>query len=105
APAYYYYIQYLSPSGPYNPIPKKFDLNSLASNTVPFFVSAQSPVLVQGDTFQAMVSEIRAAADDWNGVASSQIRLAYGGLYAVGTVETAPGIDVEFSDEIPPGLL
>ncbi len=105
APAYYYYIHFYSPSAPYNPIAEKFDVNSLPNNTIRFFISGQTPVLVQGDSFQAMVSEIRAAAHVWSGVASSQLRLAYGGLFTVGTSESAPGIDVEFSDEIPPGLL
>jgi hypothetical protein len=105
APAYYYYIQFYSSGAPFNPVPKKFDLNTLANNAIPFFVSDQSPTLVQGDSFQAIISEIRAAADSWNSVASSQIRLAYGGLYKAGAVASAPGIDVEFSDDIPPGLL
>jgi len=105
APGAYYYTQFFSPSAPYNPIPKKFDLTVLPNNTVRFFVSNRSPVLIQGDTFQAIVSEIRSAADVWNSVSSSQIRLGYGGLFTVGTVESADGIDIEFSDDIPPGLL
>ena len=105
APGAYYYTQFFSPSAPYNPIPKKFDLTVLPNNTVRFFVSNQSPVLIQGDTFQAIVSEIRSAAEVWNSVSSSQMRLGYGGLFTVGTVESADGIDIEFSDDIPPGLL
>ena len=104
--AYYFYVSFNTKSGPYNPIVKKFDLNALNNNTVPYFISDQSPVnTVSGDSYPGIVSEIRAAADVWNNVGSTQIRLGYGGLFAAGTSETAPGIDVLFSDDIPPGLV
>jgi hypothetical protein len=104
--AYYFYVSFNSHSGPYNPIVEKFDLNALNNKTVPYFISDQAPVnTVLGDSYQGVVSEIRAAADVWNGVNTSQIRLSYGGLFTVGTSETAPGIDIIFSDEIPPGLI
>jgi hypothetical protein len=107
APAYYFYVSFNTRGGPYNPIVKKFDLNALNNNTVPYFISDQSPIsLVAGDSYQGIVSEIRAAADVWNSVGTSQIRLGYGGLFTAGTSETAPGIDIMFSDDlIPPGLL
>lgn len=104
--AYYYFVYYNTRTGPFNPIVEKFDLNALVNKTVPFYISDQGPVaLAPGDSFQAIVSEIRAAAAVWNGVSSSDLRLAYGGLFTAGTNESAPGIDVEFSDNIPPGLL
>ncbi len=106
ASAYYFYVSFNTRSGPYNAIVKKFDLNTLTNKTVPFFISDQSPVgTVAGDSYQAIVSEIRAAADVWNSVSSSQLRLGYGGLFSAGTPETAPGIDVVFSDDIPPGIV
>ena len=105
--AYYFYVSFNTRSGPYNPIVKKFDLNALNNKTVPYFISDRSPIsMVAGDSYQGLVSEIRAAADVWNSVSTSQIRLGYGGLFTVGTSETAPGIDIIFSDDmIPPGLL
>jgi hypothetical protein len=106
ASAYYFYVSFNTRSGPYNPVVKKFDLNALNNKTVPYFISDQGPSgTVSGDSYPAIVSEIRAAADVWNGVSSSQIRLGYGGLFTAGTSETAPGIDVLFSDDIPPGLV
>src|SRR6267154_3443541 len=100
ASAYYYYVTYNTRSAPYNPIVSKFDLNALTNNTVPFFVSDQgASVMYPGDSLQAMVSQIRAAADVWNNVGTSQIRLAYGGLASSPDAsKQAPGIDVEFSD-------
>jgi len=106
ASAYYFYVSFNTSSGPYNPIVKKFNLNALRNNTVPYFISNQGPVnTVSGDSYQGIVSEIRAAADVWNSVSTSQIRLGYGGLFTAGTSETAPGIDVLFNDDIPPGIV
>ncbi|HTR35564.1 MAG TPA: matrixin family metalloprotease [Bryobacteraceae bacterium] len=104
--AYYYYTYFNSSTSPYTPIPARFDVSSLPNNTVRFFVSDQGPTaLAPGDSFQALISEIRAAAGKWSGVSTSSLRLGYGGLYSAGTTESAPGIRIEFSDDIPPGLL
>jgi hypothetical protein len=104
--AYYYYIYYNSSSAPYTPIPARIDVDSLPNNTIRFFVSDQGPsAMYSRDTFQAVISEVRAAAEEWNSVTTSRLRLAYGGLFRVGTTESAPAIHVEFSDDIPPGLL
>jgi hypothetical protein len=104
--AYYYYTYFNSNSAPYTPIVARFDLNSLVNNTVPFFISGTGPsAMVAGDSFPAIISQIRAAANVWNGVATSSLRLSYGGLYSPGTTESAAGIQIQFSDDIPPGLL
>ncbi len=104
--AYYYYVHFPSHSGPFQPIVEKFDLTALPNNTVSFFISDSGPsATYPGDSFPAIVSEIRTAADAWNQVATSALRVAYGGLFVAGTTESAPGIDVEFSTDIPPGLL
>ncbi len=96
--AYYYYY--------FNGAPARFDLNALVNNTIPFYISNQGPsALTSGDSFQAVVSEIRAAANVWNGVSSSALRLAYGGLFTLGRIDNSTSIDVEFSEDVPPGLL
>ena len=105
ASAYYYYTHYSSRTAPFNPIVEKYDINSLPGKTVTFLITEQSPVLVPGDTLLGVISEIRTAAKAWNDVASSDLRLAYGGLMSPGISQRAPGITVEFSDEITPGLL
>lgn len=105
ASAYYNYVHFTGRSAPYTPIPEKFDLSSLTNKTLSYFVSDQSPSLNPGDTYLAVVSEIRNAAKAWNDVSTSDLRLAYGGLYTSGTVQTSPGINIDFSDDIPPGLL
>jgi len=104
--AYYYYTYYNSTTSPYVPIVARFDLNTLNNNTVPFFVSSAGPTtLYPGDSMAAIISQIGAAAQVWNNVPTSTIRLAYGGFFNPGTTESAPGIQIEFSDDIPPGLL
>jgi hypothetical protein len=104
--AYYYYTYFNSSSAPYIPIPCQFDLTALTNNTVPFFISGAGPSsMYAGDSMPAIISQISAAANVWNAVGTSSIRLAFGGLYSAGTTQSAPGIQIEFSDDIPPGLL
>src|SRR5580704_6872608 len=106
--SYYFFVLYNTSTGPFNtPIAERFDLNALVNNTVPFFISDAGPaVLAPGDSFQAIIGEIRGAAAVWDSVSTSQLRLGFGGLFRAGAAsETSPGIDIEFSDDIPPGLV
>src|SRR5579872_6851564 len=74
--AYYYYY--------FAGAPAHYDLSALVNNTIPFYISNQGPAaLTSGDSYQAVVSELRAAANVWNGVGSSAVRLAYGGLFTL----------------------
>jgi len=104
--AYYYFTYFNSSSAPYIPIYARYDVDSLPNNTLPFFVSNQGPfAMYPGDSFPAIISQIRAAANVWSSVSTSRLRMAYGGLFTPGTTQSAAGVQVEFSDEIPPGLL
>src|ERR1035438_2612151 len=71
---YYFYVLYNTSTGPFNqPIVEKFELSSLVNNTVPFFISDTGPaVLAPGDSFQAIIGEIRAAAAVWSNVSTSK---------------------------------
>jgi len=51
-----------------------------------------------------VLSEIRGATQIWNSVATSDLRVAFGGLETAGTPQNAPGGEVVF-EELPPGLL
>jgi hypothetical protein len=108
ASGYYHFVYFANGSAPFNPINLHFDLTQLTNNTVYFFVSDQGPnVFVPGDTFTAVISELQLAAQAWNNVPSSQIKIAYGGMENLaGTQQSTPGIDVVFSDaNIAPGIL
>lgn len=105
APAYYYFVHYTSATAPYAPIAEKFDLRALPTRTVQFFVSQDGPVHVfAGDSFTALVSELRLAGETWNGIETSSLQVAFGGLFAAGIPQSAPHIEISFSDEVPPGL-
>src|SRR5262249_9168628 len=79
---------------------------NLPNQTVQFYVADSGPTLMSaGDSFPALISELRAAAAVWNQVPSSSLGLAFGGVYPAGSKQISAGIEVDFSDEIPPGLL
>lgn len=106
APAYYHFVRYFSRTGPFTPIYDRFDLNALPNKTVPFYISENGPSqLAPGDTFSSVVSQIRAAARVWNGVETAELKLAFGGFHTPGTTMNSPWIEVEFTDELPPGVL
>jgi hypothetical protein len=100
ASGYYHFVYFPSRSAPFNPINLHFDLTQLTNNTVYYFISDQGPdVFVNGDSFTAVISELQLAAQAWNNVPSSQIKLAYGGLQNA-------GIEVVFDDDnIATGIL
>ena len=57
------------------------------------------------DSFPSVLSQMKQAAKAWNGVATSDLRVTFGGLFSLDTLQTAPGGEIVFDDEIPPGLL
>ncbi len=106
AGAYYHFIHYTSKTAPYNPVPEKFDLTALPNNTVSVFVSTAGPKrLARNDGLPSIMNQIRQATMVWNAVATSKLRVNFGGWYADGTAETTPAAEVVFDDEVPPGLL
>src|SRR5437016_1405258 len=103
---YYYWTYFANRGGQTVVIPKKFDLNALVNKTLFYFISDQQPgPLVAGDNFAAIASQIRLAASVWDGVASSDLRVKFGGIANVSAPQSGPGIDIEFDDNMPPGLL
>ncbi len=105
AGAYYHFVRYASSSGPFVPICDRFDLRSLPGKTVPYFIAMEGPLtLAEGDSETAVISQIRAAAEAWNSVPTSEIRLAFGGFLGASSM-SGPHILVEFTDELPPGIV
>ncbi len=106
APAYYHFVRYQSQSAPFIPVYDRFDLNALPNKTVPFLISENGPgQLAPGDTTAAVISQIRAAARVWNSVDTADIKVAFGGFYSPDTQMNTPRIEIEFTDELPPGVL
>ena len=103
--AYYHYTHYLNRTSPYQPILEKFDLSALPNKTVTFYVSDNGPTSFSGnDSFASVLNQIRQAAQVWNSVETSDLRVAFGGLDTSGTPQSTPGSEIVFED-IPPGLL
>jgi len=106
ASAYYYWVYFATRTGPFVQVPARFDVNSLPNNTVTYLIANQGPAtMVPGDTFLAVISQIRAAANVWSRLPSSGIRLAFGGLSSFTTASSSPEIDIVFDDDMPPGLI
>ena len=105
ASAYYYWTFFPGPAG--SPaIPGRFDLAALKDNTVQYFISDQGPgTLVGSDSTNAIFGQIQQAAQIWNSVPTSELRLAFGGIAPAGVPQVTPGIDVVFDDDMPPGIL
>src|SRR6266508_4548313 len=75
--AYYYYLHYGSRTAPFNALPERFDLNALPNKTVTFFVSDNGPVQYStNDSFWSVLSQVRQATRAWNGVDTSDLRVA-----------------------------
>lgn len=91
ANAYYFWTHYTLRTAPYNPVPEKFDLTVLPNQTATFYVTDTGPSLYSGnDSFAAVISQVRQAAQAWNSVATSSLRVAFGGLYTAGTPRIRP---------------
>jgi len=107
AQAYYHYVHYLTGTAPYLPVPEAYDLTALPNQTITFFVSSSGPGSYgPNDSYGSVVSQVRQAAAAWNSVASSALRVAFGGIetYNANPGSTTPRGDVVFAD-LPPGLL
>ncbi|MBM3760729.1 MAG: matrixin family metalloprotease [Acidobacteria bacterium] len=107
AAASYHFVRYSSRFGFQTPIYERFDLNALVNRTVPFFiVSDGQQQLAPGDNSNALMSQVLMAARTWSNVATSELRLTFGGYAAAATgPQSTPGIDVIFSEDVPPGVI
>src|SRR5271165_1206670 len=105
ANAYYFWTHYTLRNAPYNPVPEKFDLTVLPNQTVTFYVTDSGPAIYSGnDSFSPVISQIEQAAQAWNSVSTSSLRVAFGGTYSAGTPQNTPGGQVIFQS-LPPGIL
>jgi hypothetical protein len=111
ASAYYHFTRYLTISSPYETVIDRFDLSVLPGGAVPYLISEAGPEkLADGDSYPAVVSQIRAAAQVWGGVPTSNLRVAFGGLFVPDSAMNTPRIEVVFSGayngvELPPGVV
>ncbi|OFW28418.1 MAG: hypothetical protein A3J28_01045 [Acidobacteria bacterium RIFCSPLOWO2_12_FULL_60_22] len=85
-------------------IPARYDVSKLPNATISFYLTNQKPqALAPGDSVEALMSEIATAASTWNSVATSSLRVNFGGYTKQGAVIANPMGTVTFSSSIPPG--
>lgn len=106
APASYQFLHYQHDDKGYTAIPERYDLSALPGRRVNYLIAQQGPAkFADGDSLVSLVSQIRAAAETWNSVDTSQLKVAFGGFFTPDVKMNTPHIEVVFSDEIPPGIL
>jgi uncharacterized protein (TIGR03437 family) len=105
AEAYYHYTHFLTINSPFTALYEKFDLTALPNKTVTVYVTDAAPSTSGTDSFASVLSQVKAAAAQWNAVSVSDLRVAFGGLEAATQAPNTPGIDVIFTDDMAPGVL
>jgi uncharacterized protein (TIGR03437 family) len=104
-PALFGYTYFLHYAANGQVLPEKYNLLALPLSTVTFYVSNSGPTSYDpNDSFPSVVNQIQQAAQVWNNVTTSSLRVAFGGLYVEGTQDNSPGGDVVF-EQMPPGVL
>lgn len=103
----YHFVRYSNRWGYQQPIYEKFDLNALVNRTVPFFIVTDGrEKLAAGDNANALMSQILLAARTWSDVSTSELRLTFGGYASEAAgAQGGPGIDIIFSEDVPPGVI
>src|SRR5690348_7368200 len=82
AAAYYHFTHYLRTTTPVQAIQEKFDLNSLPNKTLTFYISDNGPSQLQpSDSFASVIGAYRQAIQVWDSVSTSDLRVAFGGLF------------------------
>jgi hypothetical protein len=108
ASASYHWVRYPSRNGVSQPIYDRYDLASLPDgHTLPFFINEPGALqLAANDSATALLSQIKAAALVWNTVETADIKLSFGGMRTASSPSmNSPWIEVEFSDELAPGIV
>jgi uncharacterized protein (TIGR03437 family) len=106
AGAYYHFVRYNTSAPPFQPIPDRFDLAALPGKAVPYLITTNGPLtLAPGDSETSVLSQIQAAAAVWSSVPTSELRLVFAGMRDDGIVPNTPYIQIEFTDELPPGVI
>lgn len=103
--AYYPFLHWRAEGGRFVAMPERFDLRELPANAVPVVVSRAAPLgLAEGDSWEAVQSQLRLALRQWSQVPNSSLRLADAGEVSPDLATQAPHIQVVF-DELPPGVI
>ncbi|MCW5965630.1 MAG: matrixin family metalloprotease [Bryobacterales bacterium] len=103
--AYYPFLHWRVEDGQLVAMPERFDLRELPGRAVPVVVSRAAALgLAEGDSWEAVQSQLRLALRLWSQVPNSSLRLLDAGEVAPDLGTQAPHIQVVF-DELPPGVI
>ncbi len=106
ASAYYHFIVYTTGSEPRVPMVTRFDTSVLPGNRLPLLIRETGAVeYAPGDSYTSLVSQVRAAAEAWNGVSTSNLKIAFGGLSSESRPMASPHIEVVFDDDMDPSVI
>ncbi len=105
ASAYYHFIVYQLGPDSRVPLVTRFDTSVLPGNRLPLLIRETGAAeYAPGDNFTSLVSQVRAAAEAWNTVSTSNLKIAFGGLSSESRPMASPHIEVVF-DEMPDGVI
>ena len=102
ASGYTYFLQYSSSTAPFGQFPAEFDLSVLPGEKVGIYVAETSADnLSAREPLPAMLNIIRDAAEVWNGVSTSRLRVAYSGMLSLPANSRIPAVEVYFEEMDP----
>ncbi|MBA3976500.1 MAG: hypothetical protein C0504_20020 [Candidatus Solibacter sp.] len=102
ATAYHHFITY---SATYQRLVARFDPAALPGKKLPILIrETGAQEYAPGDSFTSLVSQVRAAANAWNQVSASELKLTFGGLSSESRPIASPHVEIVF-DEMPPGII
>ncbi|MCL4781859.1 MAG: carboxypeptidase regulatory-like domain-containing protein [Bryobacterales bacterium] len=104
-PGYYHFLHVRQEGDALRAIPERFDLRALPDSAVPLVISKSvEPEFAEGDTWDAVVSEVKLAASQWSSVPHSALRLRYAGEVALEPPSGTPYVQV-MVEELAPGVI
>ena len=102
ATAYHHFITY---SANYERLVARFDPAALPGKKLPIVIRETGALeYAPGDSFTSLVSQVRAAAEVWNQVPTSELKITFGGLSSESRPIAAPHVEIVF-EEMPPGII
>lgn len=102
---YYPFLHLQWADGRWVSIPERFDLRETPGGAVPFVVTrAIEPQWDEGDGWEAALSQVRLAAEEWSSISTSSLRLRFAGETPLNGEASTPHIQVLF-EELPPGVI
>ncbi len=106
ASAYYHFIVYTTGTDSHIPLVTRFDTTLLPGKRLPLLIRETGAAeYAPGDNFTSLVSQIRAAAEAWNSVSTSDLKIAFSGLSSESRPMASPHIEVVFDDDMDPSII